>query len=148
MLIGQFQTKLDEKGRCAIPAKFRSKIGKRAVLAKWYEGCLVFVGEDGWIALLEKLTAKSEIFTSPVRDTDRFIMGSAFEIELDSQGRFVVPKLLRDYANLASDITFLGLGERIEIWNSKNWEEKERQVSENAEKLIETLARDTKENGK
>ena len=148
MLLGQYQTKLDEKGRCAIPARFRSQIGKNAVLAKWYEGCLVFVKDDGWIALLEKLTAKSEIFTSPVRDTDRFIMGSAFEIELDSQGRFVVPKLLRDYANLSSDITFLGLGERVEIWNSKSWEEKERQVSENAVKLIEKLARDTKDNGK
>jgi len=143
MLIGQYQTKLDEKGRCPVPAKFRSQLTKKAVVAKWYEGCLVFVSEEGWDALLEKLTAKSEIITNPVRDTDRFLMGSAFEVELDSQGRFVIPKLLRDYANLAEDVTFVGLGKRVEIWDSKNWSKKELEVSRVAESLVENIAKDT-----
>ena len=140
MFIGHYYSVLTDKGRTAFPKKFRVQIGEAGICAKWYEGCLVIVGEDKWGALLERLTGKSEIITKPVRDTDRFILGSAFEIDFDAQGRFVVPKVLRDYAQLSDEIVFVGLGDRVEVWNKKDWEEREKKVADEAEVLIEEIA--------
>ena len=140
MLIGQYVNRLNEKGRTALPAKFREIVGDSAIIAKWYEGCLVVVDTNSWEVLLTKLTGKSEIITSPVRDTDRFILGSAFEINLDSQGRFVIPKILREYAGLKDEITFVGLGTRVEVWDKKAWEEREKFVQEHASEFVEKLA--------
>lgn len=142
MLIGQYIASLTEKGRTALPKRFREVIGDSVIVAKWYEGCLVVVDAPSWVELLQKLTGKSEIITAPVRDTDRFILGSAFEVELDAQGRFVIPKVLRDYAGLKSEIIFLGLGSRVEIWDKGAWEEREKYVQENAPEMIEKLAKE------
>ncbi len=141
MLIGQYYTKLTEKGRCALPKKFRGQLGDKAIIAKWYEGCLIVVGKASWVALLTKLTGKSEIITGPVRDTDRFILGSAFEYETDSQGRFVIPKVLRDYAALGEEIVFVGLGNRVEIWSKESWVEREAYIQKHASELVEKLAK-------
>lgn len=141
MLIGQYFTKVTEKGRCALPKTFRKQLGDKAIIAKWYEGCLVIVGGNRWEALLTKLTGKSEIITLPVRDTDRFILGSAFEFLTDSQGRFVIPKVLRDYAQLKEEAVFVGLGERIEVWNKNAWNEREAYIQKHATELVEKLAK-------
>ena len=110
------------------------------IIAKWYEGCVVIVSESSWEGILQKLTGKMNILTKAVRDTDRFILGSAFECELDSQGRFVIPGNLKGYANLGEDVVFLGLGDRVELWNTKVWNDKEKSVQENAEITLETLS--------
>ena len=140
MLLGHYPSKLTEKGRTALPVKFRKKLGKKIIVARWYENCLVVVSEESWKALLERLTGKAEYITQPVRDTDRFILGSAFEISLDGQGRFVLPKHLREYAKLKDDLIFMGLGTRVEIWDKRVWEERETFIQEHAEDLIEKLA--------
>jgi MraZ protein len=142
MVIGQYLVKLTEKNRTALPKKFRDELGNEVIIARWYEGCLVVVSNKGWRALLDKLTGKSELITEPVRDTDRFILGSAFEVELDSQGRFVIPKILKDYANLTEEVVFVGLGDRIEVWNKNDWKEREIYVQENAAKMVEEVSKE------
>lgn len=102
---------------------------------------MIVVGKASWVALLTKLTGKSEIITGPVRDTDRFILGSAFEYETDSQGRFVIPKVLRDYAALGEEIVFVGLGDRVEIWSKESWVEREAYIQKHASELVEKLAK-------
>jgi MraZ protein len=139
-LIGQYEVKLTEKGRLALPVGYRKIVGNKAFIARWYEGCLVIVSSGSWDALLERVTAKSAHLTQAVRDTDRFILGSAFEIELDEQGRFVVPKLLREYAQLSGNVTFLGLGDRIEIWDSNAWNKREKIIYDSASALLERIA--------
>ena len=148
MLLGQYEANLTNKDRLAFPKKFRQKLGEKVILARWYEGCLVVVGRDKWGELLLKLTGKAEYVTQPVRDTDRFILGSAYEIDLDKQGRFVVPRILKDYASLSGEVTFLGLGDRVEIWNKRNWGIKEAQIQKQAENLIEKIAHEDKVNRK
>ena len=140
MVIGQYLVKLTEKNRTALPKKFRNELGNAVIIARWYEGCLVIVSSKGWKALLDKLTGKSELITEPIRDTDRFILGSAFEVELDSQGRFVIPKILKDYANLNEEVTFVGLGDRVEVWNKNAWKEREVYVQENAAQMVEEVS--------
>src|SRR4030042_4755747 len=142
MVIGQYLVKLTEKNRTALPKRFRNELGNEVIIARWYEGCLVVVSNKGWRALLDKLTGKSELITEPVRDTDRFILGSAFEAELDNQGRFVIPKILKDYANLGDEVIFVGLGDRIEVWNKNAWKEREIYVQENAAQMIEKVSKE------
>lgn len=140
MLIGQYQSKLGAKRRTAIPKKFRTTLGKNPIITRWYEGCLVLISKDNWNALLDKLTGKQEIVTAPVRDTDRFIMGSAFELEPDTQGRVIIPDYLADYAELKEDLVFLGLGDRVELWDKNTWLKKEKSIAETASQLVEKLA--------
>ena len=142
MLLGQYEVNLTDKGRLALPKRFREKLGARVIVAKWYEGCLVVVANESLKSLLGRLTLESKFITAPVRDTDRFILGSAFEVDLDKQGRFVVPKYLRDYAGLTGEVVFLGLGNRVEIWAKKVWLEKEKIIQKEAEGLIETIAKE------
>jgi MraZ protein len=143
MLIGQYIVKLTEKSRTALPKKFRDELGNRVILARWYEGCLVIVSNGKWSALLNKLTGRSEHITEPVRDTDRFILGSAYEVELDAQGRFVIPKILKDYGKLGNEIAFVGLGNRVEIWNSQSWRERETFIQKNAAGMIEKISNES-----
>lgn len=140
MLIGQYQGSLGEKNRVAVPNSFRKELGKKVIVAKWYEGCLVLVGEQRWQALLKGLTGERRLITAPVRDTDRFILGSAFELSLDAQGRGVIPTILVEYAGLGKEIMFLGLRDRVEIWNKEAWLKQEVYVAKNAAQFIEKLA--------
>ncbi len=140
MFIGQYIQKLNEKGRTALPVKYRREIGENAIVARWYEGCLVIVGLGNWQSLIERLTGRSEIITAPVRDTDRFILGSAFDVRFDRQGRFVIPKLLRVYAGLKDEVVFVGLGNRVEVWDKDAWDKREKVVQETATELVEKLS--------
>lgn len=144
MLIGSYASTLSSKRRTAIPKKFLEILGKDLILAKWYEQCLVIVDKKVWEALLNKLSGKAEIATKPVRDTDRFILGSAYEVRPDSQGRIILPENLAKYANLKENLIFLGLKDRVEIWNKDIWEEKEKEISVNASLYIEKIANETK----
>ena len=139
MLIGQYFSKVTDKNRISLPKKFRNELGKKLVIAKWYEGCLVIVQEKDWTGILGKLTGRAEILTKAVRDTDRFILGSAYELDLDAQGRFVIPGNLISYAGFSEDVTFLGLGDRVELWDSKVWDKKEKLVQESAVEALESI---------
>lgn len=142
MLIGSYTSTLSLKRRTAVPKKFLKILGKELIVAKWYESCLVLVGKKVWDALLNRLSGKVEIATEPVRDTDRFILGSAFEVQPDSQGRIILPQNLVNYANLKQNLVFLGLKDRVEIWNKEVWEEKEKEIVEKASEYIEKIADD------
>ena len=111
------------------------------ILAKWYEGCLVLVSRQNWQDLIKRLTGEGRIITSPVRDIDRFILASAFEVSLDGQGRFVLPESLIDYASFENDLIFVGLGERVEIWQLARWRDLEKLSEEKAAKAIEKIAK-------
>src|SRR3990167_5011829 len=98
MFLGTYTGVLSPKRRVAIPSSFRKLLGERFIVAKWYEGCLVLVGHESFGALLEKLKGETKVITRGVRDTQRFILGSAFEMACDEQGRVVIPNSLVAYA--------------------------------------------------
>lgn len=141
MLIGQYFSKITLKNRISVPKKFRSEIGNKIIIAKWYENCLVIVPEKDWKELLNKLTGQMDILTKAVRDTDRFILGSAYDLDLDPQGRFVIPASLKDYAALKENVVFLGLGRRVEIWDQNTWSDKEKSVALKAAESLETMTK-------
>lgn len=144
MFLGTYFVKLFSGRRVAVPAPFRHDLGETFILAKWYEGCLVLVSEERWSALLKRLTGSQTIIITPIRDTERFIFGSAYEVQPDDQGRMIIPERLSDYAGLEEEICFIGLGDRIEIWGKESWEEKEKTIGRDSAKYIEELARNEK----
>jgi MraZ protein len=119
MLIGSYPGSLNDKRRIAIPKRFLSEIGEKPVLAKWYEDCLILVSSDFWEALLIRLVGPDKLAGLGVRNIERFILGSAFEMEPDDQGRIVIPETLAQYAGLTKDLVFVGLTDRIEIWSKE-----------------------------
>jgi len=145
MLLGTYQTKFVSGHRVVIPSQFRKELGQSCILARWYEGCLVLVGGESWNALYKRLTGGETLIVNPIRDTERFILGSAYEVFPDEQGRIVIPERLATYSGLTDDIYFIGLGEKAEIWDKNTWEAKEKEVVRDAAQYLEELA---KRNGK
>lgn len=145
MFLGTYLVSVTSGKRTAIPSVFRQKLGQNVILAKWYESCLVLVGKDSWNALLERITGGEKMIVQPIRETEHFIFASAYEVEVDDQGRIVLPDRLVSYAGLGESVYFLGIGDRVEIWNKEVWEKKETEVANEAASYIESLA---KKNGK
>lgn len=109
---------------------------------------MVLVGEESWDALYKRLIGGEKVLVTPVRDTERFILGSAYEVTPDEQGRIVIPEILMTYSNLGAEICFIGLGDKIEIWDKNTWYEKEKKVVEGAAEYIDLLAKKEISNNK
>ena len=138
MLIGQYHSKVSVKGRIAFPKKFREEMGDKLVVTMGYEGSLLMVPVEGWKALIEGTENKPFIFGS-ARDTNRFLLGGASEVELDAQGRFVVPPYLREYAKIGGEIVFLGLNKYVEVWDKQRWLEHQKYLGEHIGEIAEKL---------
>lgn len=144
MLIGSYLGNLGDKRRTAVPKKFITELGSQPILARWYENCLILVSQEFWQRLLTRLTGGEEVMTLGVRDIERFILGSAYETEPDAQGRIIIPENLAQYAGLTKEIVFIGLTDRVEIWDRKIWEEKSMEVVKSSKDYIEELAKGRK----
>lgn len=139
MLIGQYRSKISPKGRIAFPKKFRDELGDELIITLGYENCLMVVSAKEWKSLIEATEDKSVVLGS-ARDTNRFILGGANEVELDEQGRFVVSGFLRDYARIQEEVIFLGLNKYVEIWDKSAWGEYQNGLKENIGKIAEKLS--------
>jgi len=139
MLIGQYRTKVGAKGRIAFPKKFREELGSLVIVTVGYENSLMVVASKKWQSLVEVTDGKPFIVNS-ARDTNRFLLGQASEIELDEQGRCVLPEYLREYGKINQEIIFLGLNKYVEIWDKGIWENYQKNLNQNIGKIAEKLS--------
>lgn len=114
-----------------MPIKLREGLGVSAIISQGYEKSLLLMPKSTWHKLTAFLGNQPLTFGSELRDTERFLFGSAFETEFDDQGRMVVPQELRRFAELTDEAIFLGVGNRVEIWSRKNWEAYEISLARN-----------------
>lgn len=142
MLLGQYSSKLTEKDRISVPKKFREELGAELILARWYENCLVLVSRVNFDSLMSRVTGKEGLIITPIRDIDRFILGSAYEIMLDKQGRFIIPETLKEFAGIKDEVTFVGLVNRVEIWSTGKWSELEGESEPKAKQALEKIAKE------
>jgi|SRR3989344_147665 len=140
MLIGQYEAKIDKKGRTAIPKKFREILGNNIIITLGYESSLIVVSESQWQALLEG-TAGRPFIEYETRETQRFLLGGAAPVELDNKGRFILPSYLREFAKIEEEIIFLGLSRYVEIWDKKRWEEYRGHLEKNIERISSRLVK-------
>lgn len=138
MLIGEFPTQIGEKNRVVMPKKLREKLGENLIITRGYERCLILVDQERWESLV-KVINSGTLLSISVRDTKRYLLGGAIDIEPDNQGRFVMPENLLEFAGVDKDLIFLGVGEWIEIWSSDRWKSKLNDLSNNVADLAERI---------
>lgn len=130
MFMGQYEHSIDTKGRIIIPAKYRDELGDTFVVTKGLDGCLFLYPQSEWQNFVDKLQQLPS--NQNTRKIQRQFLSKAMEVSLDKQGRILVPSLLRTAAGLEKEVAFVGMMNRIEVWDKNRLEEQEIQEDEEA----------------
>jgi len=138
MFIGEYQHNLDEKGRLAIPAKFRVKLAKGAVVTKGLDNCLFLYTASEWEKLATKL-ANLTISKANTRAFSRLMLAGAMDVQLDKQGRIILPEYLRKFGNLKKKTILAGLYSRLEIWDEDTWNKYKKGTEKQSADIAEAL---------
>ena len=120
MFIGEYNHTIDEKGRLAVPAKFRIDFKNGAVVTRGLDNCLFLFTKSSWNELANKLS-NLPISQSKSRAFARLMLAGAMDVKLDKQGRIILPDYLRKYGTLSKKNVIAGVFNRLEIWNEKTW---------------------------
>ena len=136
--MSEYNHTIDAKGRLIIPVKYREGLGETFVVTRGIDGCLFFYTENEWQAIMNKLN-ELRMTNKKAREFTRFLLGGATEVELDSQGRILVPAFLREYADLEKEVVLVGMGNHIEVWSKAKYEQvmSDTNIEEIAEELDE-----------
>jgi MraZ protein len=140
VFIGEYSHNIDDKGRLAIPSKFRVKLSEGAVVTRGLDNCLFLYPKNEWEKIAEKLAAMP-MTQANARAFARLMLAGAMDVDIDKQGRLVLPAYLRQYAKLINNTVITGLYNRIEIWEASAWRKyqdaAEKDSNEIAEKLVD-----------
>ncbi|MBR5406814.1 MAG: division/cell wall cluster transcriptional repressor MraZ [Lachnospiraceae bacterium] len=120
MFMGEYNHTIDAKGRLIIPAKFREELGEAFVITNGNDGCLNIYTKEAWETFLEKLLLLPG--NEDKRKMVRALVSQADSVELDKQGRILIPNTLRERAGLIKDVVLAGAIDKIEVWDKSNWE--------------------------
>jgi MraZ protein len=138
MLIGEYIHTLDEKNRMSLPAKFRSELGKKVVLAPGLDKSIFMFTVKEWEKIASRL-GENSMLQADNRSFNRFMFGGAVEVDVDGSGRILVPDFLKDRASLKKTVAVIGVQNRVEIWNEKIWADYKAVVEKEADQLAEKL---------
>jgi MraZ protein len=118
---GEYRHTVDDKGRVAVPSKFRAQLDDGAVVSRWLDACLAIHTKTGWEALADKV-AGLPITDAGSRLFQRYVFAGAVEAPLDRQGRVLVPAFLREWAGLDGEAVVVGSRDHAEIWAPARWD--------------------------
>ena len=124
MLYGEYEHTIDRKGRLIVPAKFRQAFKEHEVktlfLTRGLDGCLFLFPEEEWRSVEARF--KQIPFTKAEgRKFNRMFFSGASEITIDGLGRLLVPRTLKEFAQITEDVVIVGVSTRIEIWSKEKW---------------------------
>lgn len=139
MLIGTYTHDLDPKKRLTLPSKWRTDLGKKVVVTNGLDSSLFIFSIQEWGVVAEKL-ASSSFGNKDTRDFNRFILGNAFETDVDAAGRIVIPDTLKNFAKLSDKVVLAGMHSRVELWNENAWNTFTAKVSGEADVLAGKLS--------
>jgi MraZ protein len=138
MLIGEYNHTLDKKGRVIVPSRFRDELGDTFIITRGMDSCLFLYPLHEWKNLETRL--KTLPFNkAETRAFMRMFFSGASEVEVDKQGRVLIPPLLREHSQLKKDVVFIGVSNRAEIWSREIWEEYSNNSSQSFEQISEKL---------
>ena len=138
MFFGEFEYKIDEKGRVPIPPKFRGELKLGMVLTPGIEKCIIAYPLPEWKKIATSLTSGS-VTPSKLRRLNRAIFATAFSLNIDGQGRIALPAPLREHAEIMDEVIIAGANTYLELWNKVYWEEEKASSQEQAWQIIESL---------
>ena len=140
MFIGEYSHSIDEKKRLAVPSKFRGELENKVVVTRGLDKCLFVYPMKAWEELAGKLGSLpvGEVGT---RSFTRLMLAGAVDVDVDKQGRILIPDYLKDYADLKRSVVIAGLYNRLEIWDEKKWEDYKLGAEKNSDEIAEQLGR-------
>ena len=138
MFLGEYEYKVDNKGRLPLPPKFRQELMGDLVLTKGLEKCIVVYPAEEWHKVADTLSAKA-LPSSKVRTMNRAMFGTAFSLTLDGQGRIALPAALRNVVAITDTAFVVGANNCVEIWNPTFWETEKAAAEEQLWQIIESL---------
>ena len=140
MFYGEFEYKVDPKGRVPFPPRFRRELKDGVVLTPGIERCITAYPLAEWRKLATGLTSGS-LTRNKIRKLNRAIFATAFHTGVDGQGRVALPVPIRQYAGIEDDVVIIGANNYFELWNKEQWEAEKADSQEQAWQIIETLDR-------
>jgi len=136
--MGEYRHSLDGKGRLIVPAKFREGLGDSFVITRGLDHCLFVYPLTEWRSLEQRLK-QLPMTRSDARAFMRLFFSGAVDVEVDKQGRVLIPQNLREYARMEREAVIIGVSNRVEIWSEELWEKYSDQAGESYEELAEKL---------
>ena len=138
MFIGEYNHNLDDKGRLAIPAKFRLILKKGAVVTKGLDNCLFLYSKEQFEKIAKKFAALP-ISQAKARAFSRHMLAGAMDVDFDNQGRITLPEYLRKFSALKKGVIIAGLYNHLEIWDEAAWNKYKQTAEENSNSIAEEL---------
>jgi MraZ protein len=139
VLLGEYEHSVDVKGRVAVPAKFRPQLETGLVVTRGFEHCLFVYPMEEWQTLSQRVSALS-VGQPEARQLRRLLFASAFDTELDKQGRILLPAPLREYAGIDETAIVAGMNTYFEIWSKDAWASEQADLAEEAGNIAATMA--------
>ncbi len=138
MFIGEYNHNLDDKGRLAIPAKFRAILKKGAVVTKGLDNCLFLYSKEQFEKIAQKFAALP-ISQAKARAFSRHMLAGAMDVDFDNQGRITLPEYLRQFSSLKKGVIIAGLYNHLEIWDEGAWRRYKQAAEQNSNSIAEEL---------
>ena len=144
MLYGRYQHNIDAKGRIFVPAKLREKLGDSFIAAAVMDHCVCLYSMEEWDKLQQGL---AEMPMTKARKLQRYLSANAADVQIDAQGRILLPANLRKYANIGKTAAIIGQNTYAEIWDEAAWEEREQKLLSggNLAAAMDALARNRRD---
>ncbi len=140
MFIGEYQHSIDLKKRLAVPSKFRGELGSKVVVTRGLDKCLFVYPMKVWEEIAGKL-GNLPMGESATRSFVRLMLAGAIDVEIDKQGRVLIPDYLKEYADLGKNVVIAGLYNRLEVWDGKKWDGYKNKAEKNTDEIAEQLGK-------
>lgn len=140
MLIGTYNHNIDSKNRLSIPAKWRNTLGDKVIVTTGLDSSLYLFNLIEWEKLAKEWGARS-FLNEDERNINRFLLGNAYDLSIDSHGRVLIPDALAQFANLKQEVSLVGTYDKIEIWNSGTLLNKMSNINKGVNELADRLSK-------
>ncbi len=124
MFMSEYYHSLDPKGRLIVPVKIREQLGEECVITRGLDRCLTIYPLEEWDLFRTRLGESVDLSQEKGRMLERFFIAGAAGLEIDKQGRILIPPNLRNFAGLNKDVVLAGVRNRVELWDRETWEQK------------------------
>jgi len=139
VFFGEFEYKLDEKGRFPFPPRFRGLLKDGLALTRGIENCITVYPLAEWKKLAQEVTGGNAISRSKQRRLNRALFAGAFLLHLDGQGRMALPPKLKEEAGIDDEVIIAGANNYLELWNPQAWQEEQSLAQQQAWQIIESM---------
>ncbi len=140
MFIGEYSHTIDPKKRLAVPSKFRSDLKNKVVVTRGLDKCLFVYPLKVWGEIAGKL-GTLPVGESGTRSFIRLMLAGAVDVEIDKQGRILIPDYLKFYAGLNKNVIIAGIYNRLEVWDEKKWKLYKNKAEKNTDEIAEQLGK-------